>query len=231
MSQENMEVVRGIFYSWSKGDFRGGVNDLDPHVVFIVRPPLAEPAVRVGPEGIRDYMGEFLRQWTNFVIEAKELTPDGRHGRGLRGVAGDWPWERHSHGSLALHALHFSWPKDQRAAGKQVPVTRSKPSKPSGCGSTPVAFTRSRVRHDARYARDTERAMSQENVEVVKVAYEAFARGGLDRYLSSSPTMSTTGRSRARSTTAVRSMARAPCGHTSRTGSTRSTGSASSWWS
>jgi ketosteroid isomerase-like protein len=25
--------------------------------------------------------------------------------------------------------------------------------------------------------------MSQENVEVVKVAYEAFARGGLDRYM------------------------------------------------
>jgi ketosteroid isomerase-like protein len=31
--------------------------------------------------------------------------------------------------------------------------------------------------------RDTERAMSQENVEVVKAAYEAFARGGLDRWM------------------------------------------------
>ena len=31
--------------------------------------------------------------------------------------------------------------------------------------------------------RDTAWAMSQENVEVVKVAYEAFARGGLDRYM------------------------------------------------
>ena len=25
--------------------------------------------------------------------------------------------------------------------------------------------------------------MSQENVEIVKAAYEAFARGGLDRYM------------------------------------------------
>ena len=32
---------------------------------------------------------------------------------------------------------------------------------------------------DARYSG----AMSRENVEVVKVAYEAFARGGLDRFM------------------------------------------------
>ena len=31
--------------------------------------------------------------------------------------------------------------------------------------------------------RDTARAMSQENVEIVKVAYEAFAREGLDRFI------------------------------------------------
>src|SRR3954464_7689044 len=31
--------------------------------------------------------------------------------------------------------------------------------------------------------RDTARAMSQENVEVVRVAYDAFAREGLDRFM------------------------------------------------
>jgi ketosteroid isomerase-like protein len=31
--------------------------------------------------------------------------------------------------------------------------------------------------------RDTSRAMSKENVEAVKFAYEAFARGGLDRFM------------------------------------------------
>ena len=31
--------------------------------------------------------------------------------------------------------------------------------------------------------RDTARAMSQENVEIVQVAYEAFAREGLDRFI------------------------------------------------
>ena len=32
---------------------------------------------------------------------------------------------------------------------------------------------------DARYSG----AMSQENVEIVEASYEAFARGGLDRYM------------------------------------------------
>ncbi|MDP9482091.1 MAG: nuclear transport factor 2 family protein, partial [Chloroflexota bacterium] len=31
--------------------------------------------------------------------------------------------------------------------------------------------------------RDTARAMAKENVEAVKIAYEAFARGGLDRFM------------------------------------------------
>ena len=77
MSQENVEIVRRIFDSWAKGHFRGGVDNLDPQVLFIVRPPLAEPAVRVGPEGIGNYMRDFLRQWMGYVIEAKKLKAIG----------------------------------------------------------------------------------------------------------------------------------------------------------
>src|SRR5215207_6803565 len=73
MSQENVEVVRRIFDSWAKGNFRAGPDDFDPDMVFIVRPPLAEPAVLLGPERVRDYMREFLRQWASYVIEAKDL--------------------------------------------------------------------------------------------------------------------------------------------------------------
>ncbi len=77
MSQENFETVRRIFDSWAKGDFRAGVEDFDPYITFIVRPPLAEPATCVGPEGIGNYMRDFLRQWVGYVIEAKELQPIG----------------------------------------------------------------------------------------------------------------------------------------------------------
>ena len=77
MSEENVEIVRRIFDGWAKGDFRGPTDELDPHVVFVVRPPLAEPTVRLGPEGISNYMRDFLRQFVGYVIEAKELQPIG----------------------------------------------------------------------------------------------------------------------------------------------------------
>jgi ketosteroid isomerase-like protein len=77
MSEENVEIVRRIFDSWAKGDFRAGVEHLDPHVTFIVRPPLAEPVACVGPEEIRNYWRDFLSQWLGYVIEAKQLQPIG----------------------------------------------------------------------------------------------------------------------------------------------------------
>jgi ketosteroid isomerase-like protein len=77
VSRENVEIVRAILDSWGEGDFRAGADDLDPHVMFIVRPPLAEPGERVGPEGISAYMRDFLRQWTDYVIEGKDLKASG----------------------------------------------------------------------------------------------------------------------------------------------------------
>jgi ketosteroid isomerase-like protein len=73
MSEENVEIVHRILDSWAKGDFREGVDDLDPYVSYVVRPPLAEPTACVGPEAISNYMREFLRQWVGYVVEAKEL--------------------------------------------------------------------------------------------------------------------------------------------------------------
>ncbi len=77
MSEENVEVVRRILDSWAKGDFREGVDDLAPYVTFIVRSPLAEPAACVGAEGIRHYMRDFLRQWEQYAIEARDLKTVG----------------------------------------------------------------------------------------------------------------------------------------------------------
>jgi ketosteroid isomerase-like protein len=70
MSQQNVEIARRIFERWARGDFRGGSDDLDPEVVFIVRPPFPEPAKVVGPTGIAEYMRGFLKQWTGFAVDA-----------------------------------------------------------------------------------------------------------------------------------------------------------------
>jgi len=77
MSQENVEIVRRILAEWARGDFRAGADDLDPEVVFIVRPPFPEPASVIGAAGISDYMRGFLEQWTGYEIEATGFEPIG----------------------------------------------------------------------------------------------------------------------------------------------------------
>ena len=74
--------------------------------------------------------------------------------------------------------------------------------------------------------------MSQENVEIVKVAYEALAREGLDRFIEHFTDDVEYRVLRVRLTaTSIRSTAGMPFGHGSKTGSTCSMGSGSSWWS
>jgi ketosteroid isomerase-like protein len=98
MSQENVEVVRRIFEAWATGDFRAGVNDLDPHVMFVTPPDFPEFGVFVGPDGVRDFMQRFLEQWDRLTIEAKDLQVVGdtvlahvvQHGKGrTSGIEGD----------------------------------------------------------------------------------------------------------------------------------------------
>jgi ketosteroid isomerase-like protein len=129
MSQENVEVVRRIFDSWAKGDFRGGVDDLDPHVLFIVRPPLADPAVRVGPEGIGNYMREFLRQWVGYVIEANELKAIGDT------VLASTVWRatgRESGIPMEVSFFMLFTFAAKRSCGWKASWTRARPSKPWG---------------------------------------------------------------------------------------------------
>ena len=90
LSAENVEIVRRAYDRWATGDFRAGAADLDPHVVFVVRPPFLEPGVYLGPDGVRDYMRRFLVQWEQYTIEAEHLEAVGdtvlarihQHGRG-----------------------------------------------------------------------------------------------------------------------------------------------------
>ena len=72
--------------------------------------------------------------------------------------------------------------------------------------------------------------MSQENVEIVEASYEAFARGGLDRYMEHFTDDVEYRQVLGEIGEVFRVTARTPCGHGLRTGSTCSTGSGWSWW-
>lgn len=98
MSQENVEVVRRIYEGWAAGDLSSGADDLDPHVMFVVRPDFPEFGVFVGPAGVSEFMRRFLEQWQRFTVEAKDLRIVGdtivahvvQHGKGrLSGIEGD----------------------------------------------------------------------------------------------------------------------------------------------
>lgn len=77
MSQENVEIVRGIYESWARGDFRVSFDHLDPHIVFIVGPDFPDAGVFNGTEGVREYMRRFLEQWDRYTLTADEIQAVG----------------------------------------------------------------------------------------------------------------------------------------------------------
>ena len=114
------------------------------------------------------------------------------------------------------HPLHA--PSDAKiAVGREYWTPRGKPSKPPGCRSSCAVTPRPRSPAErvppvylwmggsrgaaAAAGRDTARAMSQENVGVVKAAADAFARDGVDGWLEGFPDESTTRRLKVQSMT------------------------------
>jgi ketosteroid isomerase-like protein len=91
MSQENVEIVRRIYEAWAGGDFRAGADDLDQHVVLVVRSPdFPEFGVFSGPAGVSVYVRRMLQQWERLTVEAKHIQAVGdtvlvhvvQHGKG-----------------------------------------------------------------------------------------------------------------------------------------------------
>ena len=74
MSQENVEIVRGIYAEWERGNMKAGVEVLDPEIVFEAYMPDAaeEKIVAHGPEQVEGFMREWLRDWRDFKIFADE---------------------------------------------------------------------------------------------------------------------------------------------------------------
>jgi uncharacterized protein len=76
MSEEGLEIVRGVYARWGAGDLR--TDDVfDPHVVFVLRPEFPEPGPYLGIEGIARYTRALLAAWSRFSISAEGLVPAG----------------------------------------------------------------------------------------------------------------------------------------------------------
>jgi ketosteroid isomerase-like protein len=78
MAEGNVEVVRGIYERWGRGDFSAGTDLYDPYVQLVLRPEFPEAGTYSGPEEIRRYMQEdFLADFAGAAIAGEEFIAAG----------------------------------------------------------------------------------------------------------------------------------------------------------
>jgi ketosteroid isomerase-like protein len=77
MSEQNVEIVERVFERWGEGDFRAGVDVLDPHVVLVLGREFPDAGAYFGVDGVNAYMRGFLEPWTHLTMEAEELVAAG----------------------------------------------------------------------------------------------------------------------------------------------------------
>ena len=78
MSQENVEIVRGIYARWARGNMRAGVEIFDTEIVFeSFMPDANDRVVAHGPEEIEAFMREFLAQWANYRLIGEDFREAG----------------------------------------------------------------------------------------------------------------------------------------------------------
>ena len=78
MSQENVEIVRGIYAEWQCGNMKAGVERFAAEIVFeSFMPDVMERIVANGPGEVEAFMREFLRHWRDFRMLGDEYRKVG----------------------------------------------------------------------------------------------------------------------------------------------------------
>ena len=78
MSQDNVEIVRGILASWAHGDFRTETERFDPDVAFETFMPDADRAVTArGLEEAGLFARDWLAQWQRYRMIGNEFRAVG----------------------------------------------------------------------------------------------------------------------------------------------------------
>jgi ketosteroid isomerase-like protein len=81
MSQENVEVIRGGWNAWLRGDLQGLFETFAPDVVWDTSHFRDWPeAAYYGTDGVQRFLSEWLEVWDEYEVTVEELiaVPDGR---------------------------------------------------------------------------------------------------------------------------------------------------------
>ena len=78
MSQENVEIVRGICDAYARGDYEASLAALDEEIEF-VSPPDVTGSGRVfhGHQGVREGVASFMGTWTDYHYEVRNMIDCG----------------------------------------------------------------------------------------------------------------------------------------------------------
>ncbi len=80
MSQDDVDLVRSGYEDFYRGDFEALLARVDPNVVTERLPPLPDPELYHGREGILKALAEWTEDFEDFDMRAEEVTNvgDGR---------------------------------------------------------------------------------------------------------------------------------------------------------
>jgi uncharacterized protein len=77
MTAENIEVVRRVYESWSRGDVPGPVELLDPDVEYVNPGGAIEPGTRRGIAEFTGAVGKTLEAWEHWRVEPQRVEAVG----------------------------------------------------------------------------------------------------------------------------------------------------------
>jgi ketosteroid isomerase-like protein len=81
MTQNRVEVVRGVWEEWARGNMTAAVDLFDPEIRFVsFMPDASKQVVARGPAEIEEFMREFLRHWRDYRLIADDISELGDDG-------------------------------------------------------------------------------------------------------------------------------------------------------
>ncbi|MGI9019110.1 MAG: nuclear transport factor 2 family protein [Solirubrobacterales bacterium] len=79
MSEENVEIVRGCYEAFARGDYSILEEVCDPDIVIDFSRNVINPDVYPGYEGVRAFGKNVEEVWAQFDVEPQELIDGGDH--------------------------------------------------------------------------------------------------------------------------------------------------------
>ena len=74
---DRVDVVRGVFEQWERGNYRAGLELYDPDLTLEVHVPIPDAAVFDGVAGLQHYMRNFLATWQDYEIHGVSFEAAG----------------------------------------------------------------------------------------------------------------------------------------------------------